>query len=159
MATALKHLTTDEYLLWAEGREGRWELFDGVPAMMAPERAAHTRVNKFVARALDDGIVQARLPCETFTEGLTIKVGAETAFEPDASVICGPPTPDDAIAVSDPVIVVEVLSPSSAAIDHGRKLSGYFSMPSVQTTSSSIRSGASPSITNAGRATRSRRAC
>jgi Uma2 family endonuclease len=32
----------------------------------------------------------------------------------------------------DPVIVVEALSPSTAAIDHGRKLSGYFSIPSVQ---------------------------
>jgi Uma2 family endonuclease len=51
MATALKHLTTDEFLLWADGREGRWELFDGVPVMMAPERAAHTRVKKFAARA------------------------------------------------------------------------------------------------------------
>ena len=34
--------------------------------------------------------------------------------------------------IDDPVIVVEVLSPSTAAIDHGRKLSGYFSLPSVQ---------------------------
>ena len=31
-----------------------------------------------------------------------------------------------------PIVVVEVLSPSTAAIDHGRKLSGYFSLPSVQ---------------------------
>ena len=30
------------------------------------------------------------------------------------------------------MIVVEVLSPSTAAVDHGRKLSGYFSIPSVQ---------------------------
>ena len=33
---------------------------------------------------------------------------------------------------SDPIVVVEVLSPSTAAIDHGRKLSGYFSLPSVE---------------------------
>ena len=43
-----------------------------------------------------------------------------------------PASPDDTIAVDDPIIVVEVLSPSTAAIDHGRKLSGYFSLPSVQ---------------------------
>jgi Uma2 family endonuclease len=72
------------------------------------------------------------MPCEAFTEGLTIKVDAQTAFEPDASVVCGPPRPGDTIAVSDPIIVVEVLSPTTAAIDHGRKLSGYFSLPSVQ---------------------------
>ena len=38
----------------------------------------------------------------------------------------------DALVINDPIIVVEVLSPSTAAIDHGRKLSGYFSLPSVE---------------------------
>ncbi len=132
MATALKLLTTDEFLLWAEGREGRWELFDGVPAMLSPERLGHTRVKKFAARALDEALAEAGLPCEAVTEGLTIKVDARTAFEPDASVVCGPPRSNDTIAVSDPIVVVEVLSPSTAAIDHGRKLSGYFGLPSVE---------------------------
>ena len=43
MSTALKQMTADEFLLWAEGKEGRWELHDGQPAMMAPERAATRR--------------------------------------------------------------------------------------------------------------------
>jgi Uma2 family endonuclease len=61
-----------------------------------------------------------------------VRIDARTAFEPDASVISGPRRPDDAIAVADPIVVVEVLSVNTAAIDHGRKLSGYFSLPSVQ---------------------------
>ena len=61
-----------------------------------------------------------------------VRIDARTTYEPDASVVCGPRRPDDAIAIDDPVIVVEVLSPSTAAIDHGRKLSGYFSLPSVE---------------------------
>ncbi len=48
------------------------------------------------------------------------------------TVICGLRPPDDAVALDDPIIVVEVLSPSTAAIDHGRKLSDYFSLPSVE---------------------------
>ena len=59
-------------------------------------------------------------------------VGAGNVFEPDAMVACGPPPPDDALEITDPVIVVEVLSPSTAAIDHGPKLMGYFSLPSVE---------------------------
>jgi len=35
MSTALKQMTVDEFLSWAEGREGRWELHDGVPVMMS----------------------------------------------------------------------------------------------------------------------------
>ena len=40
--------------------------------------------------------------------------------------------PDDTIAIEQSRVVVEVLSPSTAAIDHGRKLSGYFSLPGAQ---------------------------
>ena len=61
-----------------------------------------------------------------------VRIDARTIFEPDASVVCGPRRPDETIAIDNPVIVVEVLSPSTAAVDHGRKLSGYFSLPSVQ---------------------------
>ena len=44
----------------------------------------------------------------------------------------GPKLPDDAILLVNLIVVVEVLSPSTAAIDHGHKLSGYFSLASVE---------------------------
>ena len=40
MSTALKQMTVDEFLLWAEEQDGRWELHDGVAEQMSPERAA-----------------------------------------------------------------------------------------------------------------------
>ncbi len=125
-------MTTDEFLLWAEGREGRWELFDGVPVMMSPERLAHTRTKARAFNALEDRLRKAGLPCEAIMDGLGIKIDAQTAFEPDASVVRGPPRSGDTIVVSDPIVVVEVLSPSTVAVDHGRKLSGYFSLASVE---------------------------
>ena len=139
MSTALKQMTVDEFLIWAEGREERWELHDGVPVMisdlpmaMSPERLAHTRAKGTAIIALVDALKKTGLPCEAFTDGLAVKIDARTSFEPDASVACGPRRPEDTIVVSDLIIVVEVLSPNTAAIDHGRKLSGYFSLPSVQ---------------------------
>ncbi len=132
MSTAVKQMTVDEFLPWAEGRQGRWELHDGVPVMMSPERAAHVRTKFSAAKALDAALATAGLPCEVFIDGLTIRIDARTSFEPDASVVCGPPRPDDIIAVDDPIVVVEVLSPSTAAIDLNRKLSGYFSLSSLR---------------------------
>jgi Uma2 family endonuclease len=61
---------------------------------------------------------------------MTVRAGQRNAFEPDALVVC-PPPPQDAIEIPNPVIVVEVLSPSTAAVDHGAKLRGYLSVPSV----------------------------
>ena len=140
MTTALKLMTVEEFLPWAEGKEGRWELHDGVPVMissaepvlMSPERAVHIRTKFRAAKALDGAVAAAGLPCEVFTDGMAIRIDARTTYEPDASVACGSPVPPDAIEIDNPVIVVEVLSQSTAAIDHGRKLSGYFSLPSVQ---------------------------
>jgi len=132
MSTALKQMTSDEFLLWAEGQDGRWELHDGAAVMMSPERLAHIRAKKHVAFALDDAVTRGSLPCEVFADGVSVKVDARTIFEPDACVMCGPSKPDDTIVVSDPTVVVEVLSPNTAAVDHGRKLSGYFSLPSVE---------------------------
>jgi Uma2 family endonuclease len=140
MSTALKLMTVEEFLPWAEGKEGRWELHDGVPVMissaepvlMSPERAVHIRTKFRAAKALDGAVAAAGLPCEVFTDGMAIRIDARTTYEPDASVACGSPVPSDAIEIDNPVIVIEVLSPSTVAIDHGRKLSGYFSLPSVQ---------------------------
>jgi hypothetical protein len=38
MSTALKLMTLEQFLPWAEGKEGRWERHDGVPMRMAPKR-------------------------------------------------------------------------------------------------------------------------
>jgi Putative restriction endonuclease len=72
------------------------------------------------------------LPYRIYPDGMAIRIDARATYEPDAAVVCGSRAPPDAIEIDNPVIVVEVVSPNTAAIDHGRKLSGYFSHPSVQ---------------------------
>ena len=63
---------------------------------------------------------------------MTVRITARTAFEPDALVVCPSPPDLNTMEIPNPVIVVEVLSPSTAADDHGLKLDGYFSLPSVE---------------------------
>ena len=128
---ARSEMDVEAFLLWAEGRGGRWELRDGHPVMMAPERAAHA-LTKFSAQvALREGVKHAGLKCRVFPDGMTVRIEARTAFEPDALVVCPPPTDLNTMEIPNPVVVVEVLSPSTAADDHGVKLDGYFSLASV----------------------------
>lgn len=54
------------------------------------------------------------------------------AHEPDALVYCGPKLPDDSLEVPEPLVVVEVASPSTRKVDASLKLTGYFSLPSIQ---------------------------
>jgi Uma2 family endonuclease len=99
---------------------------------MAPERVAHARLKARIWRALDDQIAERGLSCEALPDGMTAKIDEHTAYEPDALVHCDQPLPDDAIIVPAPVIVVEVLSPTTKARDAGAKLADYFRLPSVR---------------------------
>jgi Uma2 family endonuclease len=75
--------------------------------------------------------MSAGLPCEVFPDGMTIEV-EESDFEPDAVLRCGDALGGDVMAVPDPVVVVEVLSPNTRGVDLTRKLFAYFQVPSVQ---------------------------
>lgn len=125
-------MTVDEFLAWAEGQDGRWELYNGVPYLMAPEQTGHGEVKFAVQAALLHGIRKAGLPCHMLPDGATVRISRHTAHEPDALVYCGPKLPRNAIEVPEPVIVVEVASPSTRKIDASLKLTGYFSLESVQ---------------------------
>jgi Uma2 family endonuclease len=132
MSTVAKpQLTVDEFLASADGRDGRWELQDGELVAMSPERVAHLETKAEVMFALRSVIERARAPCRVLPDGATVRIAARTAFEPDAVVYCGARLPPDAIEIAEPIIVVEVLSDGTAARDHGVKLAGYFSLPSV----------------------------
>jgi Uma2 family endonuclease len=124
-------MTVDEYLAWAEGQPGRYELYEGVVYAMSPEGAGHAEVKFAVQTALAAGIRARGLPCHMLPDGMTVCVDQRTAFEPDALVYCGSKLPPATVVVPDPMIVVEVLSPSTKHIDASRKLAGYFRVPNV----------------------------
>jgi Uma2 family endonuclease len=132
MSATPNEMTVDEFLLWAEGQEGRWELHEGLAKRITPERADHVRTKGEAFVALKVASRRAGCDCEVFGSGPRVQVDERTVYAPDGAIVCGPKLPDEAILLVNLIVVVEVLSPSTAAIDHGRKLSGYFSLPSVQ---------------------------
>jgi Uma2 family endonuclease len=126
-------MNVDEFLTWAEGQpQGHFELVDGEVIAMSPEQLRHNLVKLEVALALREGVRAAKLPCVVFTDGATVVINDHTAREPDASVQCGVVTDLSAMILQAPVIVVEVVSPSSERDDSGVKLIEYFSVPSIQ---------------------------
>jgi Uma2 family endonuclease len=135
MSIALNDLgrfyTREEYRLWCASQpKGRFERVDGRIAAMSPERIGHARTKVRVWQALDRATRVAGVVCEVLPDGVTVETG-ESDYEPDALVNCGPPMNANAIAASNPVIIVEVLSPGTASTDTGGKLAAYFEVPSV----------------------------
>jgi len=118
-----------EYTLLFPDHE-RWELLDGEPVLISPQTERHQRVvSNLLAkcRALAD-----RNGCHEYS-GLGVlndDIG-DYALIPDVLVRCGPVGKGG--YVTDPVLVAEVLSPSTAANDQGRKLEFYKTIASLRT--------------------------
>lgn len=128
---AQRKMTVDEFLAWAEGREGRWELYNGVPYAMPAERTGHTKVKAAVYLALLRAVRKAGLPCHVLTDGSGVRISRHVMHGPDSLVYCGPELPDDALEVPNPVILVEVVSPSTRRFDATVKRDSYFGLTSV----------------------------
>ena len=135
MTSLPKHkMTTDEFIAWAMERPEteHYELVAGEVVAMSPERLGHARVKARAWRTLADAIEAAGLGCEALPDGMSVEIDETTVYEPDALVRCGEPLSGDAVKLSDPIIVVEVLSPSTRAHDLGAKLADYMTLPSLR---------------------------
>ena len=134
MALVVKHdagMDVPAFRLWVEGRPDheRWALLDGEPVLMTRPRERHQAIVANLIRRigdLADGKGCRALP------GLAILSDAMDDFAPvpDVVVRCGPPLPDG-YAV-DPLLVAEVLSPSTIGLDRGRKFDVYRTVTSLK---------------------------
>jgi Uma2 family endonuclease len=127
-------MTREAFRRWVEAQPNgvRYERIDGKPVAMSPERVVHNRLKRRAWQLLDRAIADQGLPCEALADGITVEIGEDQDYEPDAVVHCGDVLDANATSVSSPIIVVEVLSPGSRSRDTGAKLSDYFTLPSVQ---------------------------
>ncbi len=126
-------MTVDEYLAWSEiqTERQRTELINGQIVPKATERVAHNRIKGEVYLVLRRAVAATKLPCEVMTDGIAVRIDEHTAYEPDALVHCGDKLPGETMVVRTPIIIVEVLSPTTRHSDTSAKLIGYFKLPSV----------------------------
>lgn len=137
-----REMTFEEFLAWAETvpkEAGRFELWDGRviskrgPAgSMNAERSQHWEFKFELAVAFRVAILAAGIEAHVAVEGPTVLLPSGRGVEPDVLVYLGPKVPRGALVVPEPVIVCEVLSPSTAKHDMSAKLEGYFELASIQ---------------------------
>ena len=126
-------MAAEAFMAWqdAQPSERRHELLDGIVYEMQAERLIHARVKSQAHALLARQIAAGGLACEAMPDGMAVKIDEKTVFEPDVLVRCGPMLPGDTLLVEDPVIVIEVVSPTSQRIDVLRKFARYFLNPSI----------------------------
>lgn len=131
---ARQRMTIPEFLYLYEGAEGRWELVNGVPTLMAGGTRRHALIAANILVVLGQRLRGRR--CEAFGSDFGVRTGEDTVRYPDVSVYCDrrdlDADPDQQKFGRYPLYLFEVLSPSSAHIDMGAKLAEYQGLSSVQ---------------------------
>ena len=132
MSQALdEKLTADEFLRWAENREGRFEFVDGrILRMQARTVSQHHRVVVNVIAALKN-LLRGK-PCRPFTADFAVRTAVNRIRRPDAGVDCGKQSPQDLVA-REPVLVVEVFSPGTRDLDRSVKIREYQAVETLKT--------------------------
>ncbi len=119
------------YLAWEEKQTGRNEYLAGEVFAMVGVRQSHNVATLNFATALRSELQGS--PCRVFVESVKTRIeAADCFFYPDVAVTCDPGdrlTPD---YISHPVLVVEVLSDSTASFDRGAKFAAYRKLESLQ---------------------------
>jgi len=125
-------MTVDEFLTWAVRQEqGRFELFDGRVIMQQPQNWGHAELCVRIYNALAAAIQRSGAPFYAAPVGMTVRITKKSAFEPDALVAPLPKPARMDLEIPNPVLVVEVLSPSTKKRDRTDKLAGYFKVPTI----------------------------
>jgi Uma2 family endonuclease len=126
---ARRRWTVEEFLAFDDGTDTRYELFDGEIVAMAPPARAHGTLVSRLARIIGNAL---RPPCEAIAEaGIVPPERGDSYYQADLAVTCTPGAPGDQF-VAEPVLIVEVLSPSTAATDRDRKLPDYRRIASLR---------------------------
>lgn len=127
-----QRMTIAEFLRWQEFQEDRYELVDGEPQLhrlMSGASRRHDRITMNALLMLGNQLRGHR--CQPITADVAIGIPDRGLRRADAAVDCGPVRDAEYVA-SEPVLVVEVLSPSTRQIDRFRKLEEYKSVPTMR---------------------------
>ena len=128
---ALKRMTVSEFLRWEDGTDTRYELLAGFPVAMAPPAPAHGFLTAQLCIRIG-AARQSRRPCMVQVEaGIARPDRDDTCYVADLAVTCTPPRRGDQL-ISDPVLIVEVLSPTTGLHDRQTKVADYRRVASVQ---------------------------
>ncbi|MGE0784854.1 MAG: Uma2 family endonuclease [Sandaracinaceae bacterium] len=135
MAEAVRSegVTYAEYLAAEVGREPKHDYLDGVERAMSGGTIEHGRLAMRFARLL--GSALDGRPCEVLSCDVRVRVEATNrSFFPDSSVVCSSieVASDDAQAIINPIVIVEVLSPATEGYDRGEKFRHYARLPSLK---------------------------
>ena len=131
--TAQTHLTPEEYLAWERKQPFKNEYYNGQIIAMSGASRSHNRITLDTATQLNIQLMDSG--CEVFAGEMRVRTSPTVSYYyPDVIVVCGEPRFEDDTfdTLLNPILIIEVLSPSTAAFDRGEKFEHYKQIASLQ---------------------------
>lgn len=130
--TAAEQLTfsAEDFLKWESTQDTKHEFADGIAYAMSGAGEKHVTISGNVFAALRNHV--RGTPCRAYIADMKLRVEKANAFfYPDVFVTCSESDARREDYKADPVLVIEVLSPTTAAYDRGPKFAHYRQLPSL----------------------------
>ena len=131
--TAQTYLMPEEYLTWERKQPFKNEYYNGQIIAMSGASRSHNRITVDITIQLGNQLMDSE--CEVFASEMRVRTNPIASyFYPDLIVVCGEPRFEDDTfdTLLNPILVIEVLSPSTAAFDRGEKFEHYKQLASLQ---------------------------
>lgn len=127
-------LTMEEHIERDKNSEGKSEYFDGEVSGLTGVHPNHALLESRLITSLTNQT--AGQGCFIYPSDLRVKVSSTPPYHyPDLSVVFGKPEFEEVtglLSLTNPVLLVEILSPSTEAVDRGEKFTHYKSIPSFR---------------------------
>ena len=128
-----RKLTEAEYLEIERAAETKSEFYDGEMFAMAGGTRRHSKISMNLAREFGNKLLDHR--CQPFNTDLRVKIEATGFYTyPDLSVVCGEDlhVDEEKDTLTNPTVIVDVLSDSTEGYDRGKKFEHYRQVPSLK---------------------------
>lgn len=129
LAALKQPIDPEAFLDWELRQAERYELIGGEARMMVGGTIGHNDITDNIHAALRSRLRGS--PCRARTVQTRVRTADDGFVYPDVVVSCSPRRPEE-LFIDDPVLVVEVLSPSTAQYDQGEKRWVYQALPSLR---------------------------
>ena len=124
-------MSAQDFLAWEAGQPQRHEFVVGEVFAMAGAEDRHVTVALNLAMALRQHL--AGTPCRTYMSDMKLHAAAaQSYFYPDVLVTCSPADHASPLVKAEPTLLIEVLSPATAAYDRGEKFARYRTLASLR---------------------------
>ncbi len=130
-APSYRSVSVRDYLRGEQTAQGKHEYVDGVVYAMVGASNVHNRVATNATVALGGQLRGKR--CQTFNSDTKVRIRSPRGtrfYYPDALVVCHPNPPSDTFQDA-PIVIVEVVSPSTRRTDENEKCDAYLSIDSL----------------------------